>query len=138
MQQKQNVDYHNHTRFSPDGHDSMNAMCKQAATIGLNSIAFTEHVEWRPGRTMMPPLVEYFEEIKECRQRFGRLGLTVLSGVELGNPQDHKDAVEALLGKYNFDVVIASLHWLTEKTFRWKPASGDAIHLTFMQITSLL
>jgi histidinol-phosphatase (PHP family) len=90
----------------------MNAMCKQAVATGLESIAFTEHVEWQRGRVIMPPLDEYFEDIKECRRRFGRLGLTVLSGVELGNPQDHKDAADTLLSKYHFDVVIASLHWL--------------------------
>ena len=112
MTYKQTVDFHNHSRFSPDGHDTMKDMCKQAIAIGLESIAFTEHVEWQPGRRIVPAPDEYFQEIKACRQQFGRLGLMVLSGVELGNPHEYKDEVEELLKRHQFDVVIASLHWL--------------------------
>ena len=106
------ADYHNHTCYSPDGHDTMLTMCRRAVEIGLNTIAFTEHVEWQPQQRIMPPLRAYFKELNYCRQLFSADGLTILSGVELGNPHEHQDAAQELLGQYQFDVTIASLHWL--------------------------
>jgi histidinol phosphatase-like PHP family hydrolase len=49
-----NSDYHNHRRFSPEGHDSMVTMCNQAVENGLRTIAFMEHVEWQENNKIIP------------------------------------------------------------------------------------
>ncbi len=112
------TDYHTHTWLSPDGHSSMFAMCSRAVELGLRSIAFTEHVEWQNQRHILPPLRTYFQEIDDCRDHFGARGLTVLSGVEIGNPHEHLEEAAELLSSGPFDVIIASLHWLYGKSIQ--------------------
>jgi histidinol-phosphatase (PHP family) len=107
------TDYHVHTTFSPDGHDTPEAMCEQALALGLAEIAFTEHVEWFAPVACRPDFPRYFDAIARCRDTYGPRGLQVLSGVEIGNPHDYLDDTLALLNIYQFDVVIASLHWLS-------------------------
>ncbi len=106
------TDFHMHTTFSPDAHDSPAEMCRQALALGLKAIAITDHVEWQPGAGQRPNFDRYFHELEACRAVYGSLGLQVLSGVELGNPHEHLPEVRALLATYPFDVVIASVHWI--------------------------
>lgn len=106
------LDLHNHSQFSPDATDTMDAMCAHAVQQGLAAIAFTEHAEWHPRWHTMPAWDRYFAEIERCRAVDGPAGLTVLSGVELGNPHDHAAAAEALCAAYPFDVIVAAQHWL--------------------------
>lgn len=107
------TDYHTHTAFSPDGQHTMVAMCQQALEMGLREIAFTEHVEWHPPAFFRPDFARYFEAIEACRAIFAPQGLRVLSGVEIGNPHEYPDDVAALVAAHDFDVTIASLHWLS-------------------------
>lgn len=107
------TDYHMHSTFSPDGHHTPAEICQAALAMGLAEIAITDHVEWEPGgRHLRPDYDRYFDEIAACRATFGPQGLSVLSGVELGNPHEHRAEVEDLLAARQFDVVISSLHWL--------------------------
>jgi histidinol-phosphatase (PHP family) len=108
-----NTDYHTHTTFSPDGQHSPAAMCEQALAIGMKEIAFTEHVEWHPPAFCRPDFSPYFEALAACQEQYGPRGLRVLSGVEIGNPHDYPDDVEALLHQHDFDVIVVSLHWLS-------------------------
>ena len=109
------TDFHMHTTFSPDAHDSPAEMCRQALSLGLKAIAITDHVEWQPGAGQQPDFDHYFHELEACRAVYGSLGLQVFSGVELGNPHEHLHEARALLAKYPFDIVIASVHWIDGK-----------------------
>jgi histidinol-phosphatase (PHP family) len=115
------TDYHIHSTFSSDGSHSPAIICQRALDLGLTEIAITEHAEWHPtvNQKGFPQVAEYFVAIEQCRARFEPLGLTVYTGVELGNPHEHYQEVTALLSAYPFDVIIASLHWLY----------GENIHL---------
>lgn len=107
------TDYHMHSTFSLDGHNTPQELCRRALHLGLTEIAITDHVEWEPGgRHQRPDFACYFEVIAQCREEFGPQGLTLCSGLELGNPHEHRAEVAALLAMFPFDVVIASLHWL--------------------------
>lgn len=107
------TDYHMHSTFSPDGHAAPAELCRQALALGLTEIAITDHMEWEPGGpTFRPDYPQYFDALAACQAEFGPQGLTVLSGVELGNPHEHRHETAALLAAYSFDVVIASVHWL--------------------------
>ena len=108
------TDYHMHSIFSPDAHDRPETLCERALELGLTGIAITEHAEWHPsrGQNGFPRVAEYFEAIESCRAEFGPRGLTVLRGVELGNPHEYPEEALLLLADYPFDVVIGSLHWL--------------------------
>ena len=125
------LDGHVHSEWSWDavGGD-MEATCARAVELGLPAVAFTEHVDhtrWlvaegdldprargerAPGTFVAGPLdVEgYLAAVERCRDRFP--GLTVLSGVELGEPHWHADAVGRVLARGGFERVLGSLHSL--------------------------
>ncbi len=107
------TDYHIHSTHSPDGHNTPAEICRQALAQGMTEIAITDHMEWKPGaRHMQPDFDRYFADLAACRDEFGPAGLTVLSGVELGNPHEYAAEADALLAARSFDVVIGSIHWL--------------------------
>lgn len=112
-------DYHMHSTFSSDANDTPAAMCRRALALGLTEIALTEHAEWINGWRGFPEPDAYFAAVAQCQAEFAPQGLTVRSGVELGNPHEHSQGVAALLDAYPFDVKVASLHWLY----------GENIHL---------
>jgi histidinol-phosphatase (PHP family) len=115
------TDYHIHSTFSPDGRHSPAEICQRALEQGLTEIALTEHAEWSPdwqGPAFARPDA-YFAAIAHCRAKFEPLGLTVYSGIELGNPHENLAEASALVSVYPFDVVLGSLHWL----------HGENIHL---------
>lgn len=124
-------DSHVHSEWSWDTtRGDMEATCATAVRLGVPSVAFTEHVdhtvwhvgtgerlpqEWTRhglvGGELVPPQfddVGYLESIDRCRARFPEL--RILTGVELGEPHWHRDAVEKLLGTGAFTRVLASVH----------------------------
>ena len=108
------TDYHVHTTFSPDGHDTPEAMCWRAIELGLTGIAFTEHTEWHPdfAYSGFPQPEAYFARVRQCQVDFAPYGLTVRTGAEIGNPHEYLIQTADLLATYPFDIKIASLHWL--------------------------
>ncbi len=115
------TDYHMHSTFSPDGDHSPAQLCQRALELGLTEMAITEHAEWQPASSLhdFPQAAAYFAALEQVRAEFGRRGLTVYTGVELGNPHQYAAQAGQLLRSYPFDVVIGSLHWLY----------GENIHL---------
>ncbi len=107
------TDLHVHTCFSCDSDAEMEAFCHRAVALGLRQLAFTEHVDFVPadvGFGFFRPAV-YLAEIERCRALFaGRV--TVLSGMELGEPHRYRPEANALLAAHEWDVVISSLHWV--------------------------
>jgi len=114
--------------------------------LGLPAIAFTEHVDhtaWAVAREeisalasdhpvvahrgadgrVTPPALDvmcYLESIERCRSLFP--DLRILSGVELGEPHWHADAVRSVLATGDFDRVLGSLHCLPDgNEFREPP-----------------
>lgn len=106
-------DTHMHSLHSPDGYQSMPVMAQAARERGLTGLAFTEHAEWYAGDPAYGylDLESYFADLNEVSTQFDGT-LEVLAGIELGNPHDFPHQVDALLDRWNFDVVIGSLHWL--------------------------
>ena len=135
------ADDHTHTEWSWDAHaGSMFGSCARAVELGLPSIAFTEHVDavrWqipaplRPalraeghhldetGGFAPPPLdvAGYFDEVERCRARFPEL--TILTGVELGEPHWQPDQVRRLLATGGFQRVLGSLHTVEVDGQHW-------------------
>lgn len=106
-------DYHMHSTFSVDGQDSIEALCWRAHALGLTEIAVTEHAEWHHrwhGEEL--DTIAYFYEINRLQEMFAPRGLTLYSGVELGNPHEFSRQASTLVLENPFDVRIASLHWL--------------------------
>jgi histidinol-phosphatase (PHP family) len=125
------LDGHVHSEWSWDAiAGDMEATCARAVELGLPAVAFTEHVDhtrWLvtegdldarargergSGTFTAGPLdVDgYLEAVARCRDRFP--DVQVLSGVELGEPHWHADAVGRVLGAGDFERVLGSLHSL--------------------------
>jgi histidinol-phosphatase (PHP family) len=124
-------DSHVHSEWSWDARaGSMEGSCGRAVELGLPAVAFTEHLDhtaWliegdgdgflasltSPEGVLTPPrfdAVAYLEAVDRCRRRFP--GLRILSGLEVGEPHRHADAVTAVLAAGTFDRVLGSLHCL--------------------------
>jgi histidinol-phosphatase (PHP family) len=106
------TDYHMHSTFSPDAKNTLDEMCQHAIQIGFTEIAFTEHYEWHPDWQGNLAVEAYFEEIARVKEQYAQQGLKVYAGIELGNPHLNPEEASDLLQCYQFDVVLASLHWL--------------------------
>lgn len=135
------MDSHAHSEWSWDTTcGSMELSCARAVQIGLPAIAFTEHLDhtvWSvdreeldaghpmvvlsdtDGRLSAPAfdVAGYLTAIERCREQFP--GLRILSGLEMGEPHWHADAVHSVLSAGRFDRVLGSLHCLPE---------GDKFH----------
>jgi histidinol-phosphatase (PHP family) len=129
-------DAHVHSEWSwdtggptnPDAIGRMELTCERAVLIGLPALCFTEHYDFgswtsrpadeRPllrsviadGILTPPPLdIEgYLESIERCRRRFP--DLTIMTGVEFGEPHQHRAEAEALAALDSIDRVNGSLH----------------------------
>jgi histidinol-phosphatase (PHP family) len=126
------ADSHVHSEWSWDAPSgSMQRSCERAVELDLPGIAFTEHLDhtvWTPvdmppgdalapsvGRdgTLTPPaldVVGYLASVERCRELFP--DLRIISGLEIGEPHRHRDAVAAVLALGRFDRVLGSLHCL--------------------------
>ncbi len=109
------TDYHMHSKFSPDGHDSPEALGWRASELGYDAIAVTDHVEWQGEWVGRFDAAGYLDEMDGVRRKFGERGLQILTGVEMGNPHDHLREANRFLDDHPFDVRIASQHWLYGK-----------------------
>ncbi len=109
------TDYHIHSDYSPDGHATIESICWRALALGLDTIAITDHLEWRADWYGFAQAGDYRREVAEYRRQFEPLGLSVLSGVEMGNPHEYADEANAFLAEHPMDVRIASLHWLYDE-----------------------
>ncbi len=132
-------DLHVHTEWSWDAQcGSMEKSCAEAVRLGLPAIAFTEHLDhtvWTvaheglaelprdhpvamlsdaDGRVAPPAfdVTGYLDAVERCRRVFPEL--VILSGLEIGEPHWHSDAVHAILASGTFDRVLGSLHCLPE------------------------
>ena len=131
------ADSHVHTEWSWDAaFGDMVTSCARAVQIGLPAVAFTEHVDhtvWALDPSQANPdahllsftsadgLVRpthfdaagYLDAVALCRQRFP--GLRILTGVELGEPHLHAEAIGRVLAAGEFDRVLGSLHCLPDR-----------------------
>lgn len=113
---RRTIDMHVHTDNSPDGNHSAMFVCEKAELMGIRALAFTDHCETDSyyeesydKRTQQ----SYFE-ISKAQSAF-RGKLIVLKGIELGQGHYDEQLSEKILSRYDYDVVIASIHNLKGK-----------------------
>lgn len=123
-------DDHVHSEWSWDAAaGAMEATCARAVEIGLPSLSFTEHADftnWTYGidadipdhwarhleqGLLLPPRLDvegYLACLERCRDTFP--GLSIRTGVELGEPHWHAAQASSLLDSAPFERVLASVH----------------------------
>jgi histidinol-phosphatase (PHP family) len=129
-------DRHVHTEWSWDAPaGSMEQACARAMTLGLRSVAFTDHADftawatdlpggdplparlspWVSEHVFLPPPLDidgYRQSVERCRALFPEL--RILFGVELSEPHWHPREAAALLDRGGFDLVVGGMHSLIE------------------------
>lgn len=110
------VDYHVHTIFSDDSECTMEDMVKRALVIGLDEIAFTEHVDYGVKTDLNCSYDEYFPEIRKMQEKYGER-IRIKAGIEFGVQLETISAFENDFNKYEFDFVILSNHQIRNKEF---------------------
>ncbi|EYE87546.1 histidinol phosphate phosphatase [Fervidicella metallireducens AeB] len=110
-------DYHIHTTYSIDGHNSINEICDQAIKSGLKEIAITDHFELSSldDNYMDFNIIGYLSEISHANELY-KGKLKIKSGIELGQPHMYPDIVKKLLQCNQLDYIIGSLHKLPDST----------------------
>ena len=104
------ADAHTHSHHSPDGFDSMAALCKGALETGLSALYVTDHYD-RDG--LFDP-AEYRTEFEKARASYaGRLAFHL--GVELGEGHLTHERSKELINAAPFDFILGSCHYIEGK-----------------------
>jgi len=103
-------DMHVHSEFSIDSHEPMGAYLPIARRFGVESICFTEHVDYNPndfGKDFFE-VSRYFDAIQDVRKEAE--GIRILSGIEFDCPHQYPQMFEkeCLLP---YDCIIGSVHY---------------------------
>ncbi len=108
------TDSHTHSLdFSGDAVSSMDEMCRSAVDKGLKRICFTEHVDFDPHYDDSIPFdpERYKRTIETMRDKYGS-ELEILKGIEVGEPHVYPREYETVLKADDYDIVIASVHYV--------------------------
>ena len=124
------VDYHTHTRCSPDSEAPLADMVRAARDMGLRELCTTDHCDLQQedgsplGHWDWAPVLEQFEQAAGE----GREDFRLLLGIELGGGHTDPQRAQALLEGIPLDFVIGSVHNLS-------PAAGgrDFFFLDFQE-----
>ena len=105
------IDCHSHTKYSPDGSETVLDMCNKAADLGIEIFAITDHCEAHEFASdgVNTAIQCCLDEIDEIKPRFDN-NMTVLKGVELGQPTQNIEFSEKLISEMGFDFVLCALH----------------------------
>lgn len=107
------VDFHVHSTFSPDGEDTIDAMCEAAVRAGLAEICFTDHVDFEPRDESYGYLrFEAYREAVEQASRKWEGTLAVRMGIEADYQTWYTGQVEEFLSSHSLDFVLGSVHWV--------------------------
>ncbi len=106
-------DYHVHTAYSPDTYATMEEMAARAASLGLEAVAFTDHVEWveDDDATDYFRPQSYLRTLGHLRRRYdGQIEL--LAAMEMGSSHRFPAEAERLAAAHPWDYILGSVHWM--------------------------
>lgn len=110
------ADYHLHSSFSGDSKTPMEEMIKQAISLGLSRMCFTEHLDMdfiyiNEEETGMFDLNtdSYLFDLIKYKEKYASL-IQICFGVELGVQPHISKKLAAYAKSYDFDFIIASSH----------------------------
>ena len=133
---KNRIDLHTHTSSSFDGNYSAEAMCEAAVKNGISTLAITDHfdVDFYERHNLDYRQKSSYEDICSAVEAFSDK-ISILRGIEIGQPTYDIRLTEKSLARYEYDFVIGSIHNL-----RCMPDFGDLDYpnLTQDEIYSLL
>lgn len=110
-----NCHVHNRISFDCAPSATLDAVCKAALDAGVGTLALTNHYELDAvllGKLPAPDGTAEEEELCAAREAYAGK-LTILRGIELGQPYASWEETEKLLRARPYDVVLGSVHILS-------------------------
>jgi histidinol-phosphatase (PHP family) len=104
------MDYHLHSSFSGDGHNSMAEICAAAQGKGLTHIALTDHHDIGNPKYEMADLGSYVREIDRCRSLFPNLDIA--RGMEMDYRPETWERMKGIPASLGLDFALLSLHFV--------------------------
>ncbi len=120
-------DLHIHSLASCDCHASIWDMCESAVGLGLEAVAFTEHVEFGPDDFCYGKFDYYRAKStweKACEKYQGKL--RILFGAEVTYRSHLEHQIRCYLEQHPFDVLMGSVHDAPPIDF-WNPRNAEII-----------
>jgi histidinol-phosphatase (PHP family) len=109
-------DMHVHTTNSPDAALTEMELARRASVAGLAGLGFVAHLDFHPSDACTGFFngARYQADVRKARAQSQNPSLTLLCGVEVGEPHLYgESATETIRGK-GFDFVTGALHWLDD------------------------
>ncbi|MDX8411959.1 MAG: histidinol-phosphatase HisJ [Mariprofundaceae bacterium] len=114
-------DYHMHTPRCNHAIGTVQEYAAAALRLGLSEIGMSDHSpmpggfdkEWRMPRTDLP---DYLREVEQMRDQYASR-LTVRIGLEADFHPGTENYVQEMIGAYDWDYVIGSVHYIGEWGF---------------------
>lgn len=105
-------DNHIHTCFSPDSKMAPEEIARKATSIQLGGISFTDHYDIGVPSVQSKFLFDPSQQQQVIDRLRDQYPLEILKGIEVGLQPEHMDEIKKFTGAYNFDVIIASIHFV--------------------------
>lgn len=117
------VDYHIHTNYTRDAIGTVDEYCKRARELGLNEIAFTNHLIFPKFKSIpgvkqselskisikLDQIENHYKEIESARKRFD---MKIKFGLEIDYLEDYEREIERVINNHPFDYILGSVHFL--------------------------
>ena len=129
-------DYHTHTVFSSDSMYPMEDCIKDAISLGIEEICFTDHVDygikddWDDLRNNKATKKyfnvdydKYFSDLETLREKY-KNQITIKNGLEFWIQKYNIEKYNKLFEKYPLDFIILSVHQIDDKEF-WNHSYQD-------------
>lgn len=134
-----NIDIHVHSNHSVDSKTPLHEMCRVAIQKGFKYICFTDHFDMNPhddGYNFYN-YEKYLRDFDRAREQYAA-DLTVLKGIEFGEPHRYPQLFETVL-KNGYDFVLGGVHWLGkswvgEKAFQEKYSIQEMYEIHYKEI----
>lgn len=108
-------DCHVHTNISHDGISSIDEYLRNASSIGIDEITFTEHYDDYTGVNTQLKTLNVSKYYKEYLSKKNDRLLKTNFGIEIGLQPDIADKVKKIVNDYEFDFIIGSSHITCKK-----------------------
>lgn len=110
-------DYHIHTSFSDDSECPMEAMVLKAIELGMDEVAFTDHVDYGVKTDELNcNYLAYFAELERLQKKY-QGQIIIRKGIEFGLQMHWIQQYEKDFAAYPFDFVILSNHEINDQEF---------------------
>lgn len=114
------ADTHTHSKHSPDGYVDIAAMAQTAVDLGADYLAITDHCDMdtqQEGNKVPVPwrlldLEAYQADFFKVKEEF-KDKIYLAFGIEAGYDKRANGAYQDIISRYNFDIVINSVHFVS-------------------------